>query len=557
MKKYILSIVLLLLMPFGFAENNKADAQNNQPLKGSIRVLTTPDLYPLTTQWATAFTRLHPAVHLQVIKAQESTIARHINTGSNLAFVSGDMQHTALWRTVVGRDVIVPVLNANNPYLSLIDQQGIAPEALTQLFEKKQHRSMLLNNGKNLSVHYYMTEEASVNTKVARFLKLQPATIKGMTVSNSAALVAAIQKDPYALGFCRLADVIDLSTQQLVKGIRLMPIDRNANGRMDYFENFYGNLSSLSRAIWLGKYPRSLSNNIYSVASEQPKNTTELAFLKWIYTDGQPYLMANGFNDLALNERQSKLEQLNPGVLIAGNTNETASASSPVLYIILGILILVFVVTGLIRNSQRRKTMMTAGHADTVFDRETIPVPKGLYFDKSHTWAFMEKDGLVKVGIDDFLPHTTGLLTRLKLKQVGDQVKKGEPVITLIQHGKQLNINAPVSGTIRTTNPHLDKDPTLLNTSPYNKGWVYTIEPTNWLTETRFLKMAEAYKAWITGEYTRLKDFLAAYQQGNTSTQLLLYFQDGGELKDSVLESYGPELWEDFQRQFIDTAALR
>jgi glycine cleavage system H lipoate-binding protein len=292
------------------------------------------------------------------------------------------------------------------------------------------------------------------------------------------------------------------------------------------------------------------------VAAVQPANATEIAFLKWVFTDGQQYLMTNGFSDLAVNERQSKLDQLSPGIPTVVHTNETTAASSPGLYIILGVMVLVIISGSLIRSSRHRKQRRASVNVTAPFNREAIDVPQGLYFDKSHTWAFMEKDGLVKVGIDDFLPHTTGLLTRLVLKQSGDQVKKGEPVITLVQHGKQLNINAPVSGTIRTTNSHLEKDPTLVNTSPYDKGWVYTIKPTNWRTETRFLKMAEAYKTWISSEYTRLKDFLATRYKGKPSGQLLLAFQDGGALKDNVLESFGPELWEDFQRDFIDTAAL-
>ena len=60
----------------------------------------------------------------------------------------------------------------------------------------------------------------------------------------------------------------------------------------------------------------------------------------------------------------------------------------------------------------------------------------------------MEQNGIVKVGIDDFLQHITGPITRIKMKNEGDKVKKGEQILSLIQNGKQLNIYAPVSGTI-------------------------------------------------------------------------------------------------------------
>ncbi|MCX6223699.1 MAG: hypothetical protein NTV01_02940 [Bacteroidia bacterium] len=82
-------------------------------------------------------------------------------------------------------------------------------------------------------------------------------------------------------------------------------------------------------------------------------------------------------------------------------------------------------------------------------NESNLIVPKGLYFDKTHTWAFMEKDGTVKVGIDDFLQHVTGAITSIKMKKPGEKIKKGEHILTIVQNGKRLNICAPLSGIIQ------------------------------------------------------------------------------------------------------------
>ena len=55
---------------------------------------------------------------------------------------------------------------------------------------------------------------------------------------------------------------------------------------------------------------------------------------------------------------------------------------------------------------------------------------------------------MVRIGIDDFIQHITGPLTKVKMKNPGEKVKKGEPILSIIQNGKLLNINSPVSGTI-------------------------------------------------------------------------------------------------------------
>jgi len=187
------------------------------------------------------------------------------------------------------------------------------------------------------------------------------------------------------------------------------------------------------------------------------------------------------------------------------------------------------------------------------FSENTIVVPKGLYFDKTHTWAFMDKDGMVKIGIDDFFPHVTGLLTNIKMKNSGETIKKNEVFLSIIRNGKQLNIKAPVSGIIKAQNKALLTNTSLINSFPYSDGWVYMIEPTNWVREIQFLFIAENFKIWLRNEFIRLKDFLAVMQKTNETRYAHVVLQDGGELKEGILMDLRSEAWEDFQTHFIDT----
>ena len=166
----------------------------------------------------------------------------------------------------------------------------------------------------------------------------------------------------------------------------------------------------------------------------------------------------------------------------------------------------------------------------------------------------MEKDGIVKVGIDDFLQHITGTLTKIKMKEPGEKIRKGEKILSIIRNGKQLNIYSPVSGIIRERNPGLLTDSSIMNSSPYSEGWVYMIEPKNWVRETEFLFMGEKYKEWLKDEFKRLKDFFTVSVMSDSSVYQHIILQDGGELSDNVLADLSPEVWEDFQTNFIDTS---
>jgi hypothetical protein len=65
--------------------------------------------------------------------------------------------------------------------------------------------------------------------------------------------------------------------------------------------------------------------------------------------------------------------------------------------------------------------------------------------------------------------------------------------------------------------------------------------------------MAEKYRKWLFDEFSRLKDFLATSLKVNKVEYEHVVLQDGGVLKDSILADLGPEVWEDFQTNFLDT----
>jgi glycine cleavage system H lipoate-binding protein len=227
-----------------------------------------------------------------------------------------------------------------------------------------------------------------------------------------------------------------------------------------------------------------------------------------------------------------------------------------VVLIFVAFIVLCIAVDLLIKFVRSRKIKVPAISSVTsrVFNEASVSVPGGLHYNKTHTWAFMEKNGLVKIGIDDFLIHITGPLSRVKMKHPGEEIRKGEPAFTLVQNGKQLSVNAPVSGIVKFQNKQLLDDISLISNSPLHDGWLYTIDPTSWEKESRFLIRADTYKEWLKNEFSRLKDFFAYNRQTSKAEFVPVMLQDGGELKENMLKDFGPEVWEDFQNKFINTS---
>jgi len=562
MKTRILFTIACMLLTIGFNSNLVfAGEKTTSSEKSTLRVVTTPDLFSLTQKWAAAYNTLHPDYLINVVQKEGSSIPA--STADNEVAILSQESISSLpqppaWSAVVARDVIVPVMSAKNPYLADINRQGVTREALSKIIANPEQQSWakLLDNAQNKPVHCYVLNNKDVVACLSSFLKVDLAALPGIKMVSAAEIVTALGNDPEALGFCRLIDVTNVGGQSIYGNLSLVPIDKNMNGKIDFMEDIYGNLQDFTRGVWIGKYPKALSGSIYAVAPAQPADETGAQFLRWVLTDGQQYLNSMGYSDLVYNERQTQLDKLNnPAVIVAPVSNDSYALLKTIVMVALLLTLVGFALSVIFLRFKTDRTIRTERPSGTPasFDENTVVLPKGLYFDKTHTWAFMEKDGIVKIGIDDFLQHVTGPVTGIGMKPAGVKIKKGDPLLTIIQRGKHLTLYAPVSGTILSNNTSLLKNASAVNAAPYTDGWVYTIEATNWLREIQFLTMAEKYKTWLRDEFTRLKDFLAHAVNIESPGYAMATLQDGGSLNDHLLADLGPEVWEDFQTKFIDT----
>jgi len=531
----------------------------------TLLVFCTPALAEITMRWADEFYGQSGNQQIKVQTVTGTKITESLAEGKGLAFVSGDfspLYEESMWNMVIGREVTVPVFNSRNPFFSQICQKGVSTEKLAGIIRDPVSADWgkILNLDKSVPAQLYSTDDKSTGDMLSNLegngmaIKEGPCTM----VSNTRDLISRVLEDPYAIGFCQLSSLLESTGISNSEGIKLLPIDRNNNGKIDHMENIYDDLGMLSRNVWIGKYPHALYRNIYSISSSSPDNDQEISFLKWVVTDGQKYLGFYGYTELVLGEKQAKVGLLD-------NTRNEYVTAVPKNFIasLKTVGVLVFLLTGLaiitaylVRRFQKVKVQTYGDDLMSVslFRTDILRIPLGLFYDKSHTWAYMERDGLVKIGVDDFLQHITGKLTGVKMKNKDEIVIKGEPVLTVIQNGKQLTLNSPVSGKIKELNTKLASDSSLINSSPFSDGWIYRIEPVSWMKEISFFIMGDGYRVWLKNEFTRFKEFL------NTTTvkadrSNIPVLQDGGELKDGVLENLGPEVWEEFQVNFINVSA--
>ncbi len=185
-------------------------------------------------------------------------------------------------------------------------------------------------------------------------------------------------------------------------------------------------------------------------------------------------------------------------------------------------------------------------------DLVDIRIPRGIYFGPSHTWTYMLNTGNAQIGLDDFLSRLTGSTTKVLVKDHGDKVKKGEPIFDLEFKGKKLTVYSPISGKIQRVNENVLNKARIVTDQPYGDGWVYEIEPDNWLKDISDLYIANNASHWIKNELNRLKDFFSFSFSGNSKERVVAILQDGGQVARGALAEAPSEIWEKFQKHFLD-----
>lgn len=123
-------------------------------------------------------------------------------------------------------------------------------------------------------------------------------------------------------------------------------------------------------------------------------------------------------------------------------------------------------------------------------------IPEHLRYTASHEWVRLD-DNLATVGITDHAQEELTDIVYVELPEVGRQVEAGEAVAVVESVKAASDIYSPLSGEITAVNPDLESDPALVNTAPYEGGWLFQVKPSD-PSAANTLMDASAYEAQIT-----------------------------------------------------------
>jgi glycine cleavage system H protein len=102
-------------------------------------------------------------------------------------------------------------------------------------------------------------------------------------------------------------------------------------------------------------------------------------------------------------------------------------------------------------------------------------IPDDLRYTEAHEWVRDLGDGVVRIGITDHAQSQLGDVVFVQLPAVGDEVAAGATVGEVESTKSVSDIYSPVSGTVAAVNEALEANPELVNSGPYEAGWMLDI----------------------------------------------------------------------------------
>ena len=121
--------------------------------------------------------------------------------------------------------------------------------------------------------------------------------------------------------------------------------------------------------------------------------------------------------------------------------------------------------------------------------------PNELKYSKDHEWIKIDGDVAI-VGVTEFAQSELGDIVFVDVDTEGEVLEK-EEVFGSVEAVKTVSdLFMPVTGEVLEFNNNLDENPELINSDPYNEGWIIKISISD-ISEIDDLLASSEYKELI------------------------------------------------------------
>jgi len=172
--------------------------------------------------------------------------------------------------------------------------------------------------------------------------------------------------------------------------------------------------------------------------------------------------------------------------------------------------------------------------------------PPQVSYHPGHTWLLQERKSVVRVGADEFAAALAGQIERIELPKPGQWVRQGQKIVAFYRNSEKAEMVSPTEGEVMAINHEAVRDPALVRSDPYGKGWLVTINVPDEESTSRNLIPKSLVHEWMRLAVERLysrQPMLAGAAAA-----------DGGRPAEDVLAEVPSADWKQIAGEFFLTA---
>ena len=124
--------------------------------------------------------------------------------------------------------------------------------------------------------------------------------------------------------------------------------------------------------------------------------------------------------------------------------------------------------------------------------------PDDVSYTEQHEWVRQNEGGTVVFGITDFAQDALGDIVFVDLPKIGATLSAHQPCGEVESTKSVSEIYAPVSGEVVAVNAALSDSPDLVNSDPYEAGWLFEVSVSD-ASQVEGLLDAATYQAGLEG----------------------------------------------------------
>jgi ABC-type phosphate transport system substrate-binding protein len=257
-----------------------------QKANQTITISLTQFADPLIKKWTSEYAKANSGVTFKFVKNVSQNAQADLNLTINK---SGKREKSESANSVnVGRLAVLPVANAKNSFVSKQLKNGIRQDELKKIFlqpdlEEEQTEET------PFTVYTQTPQSATAEVLPDHFGK--PSTeLIGVTVTGEDKyLIQSVLSDSSAVTYSNLSQIYDLTNRTPLKGLKIIPIDLDDNGRLKKEEMIYDNLDQVITFLETNKN-NTIPIDDFSFRYNSKNNNPAVAdFVNWVSVSGQQY----------------------------------------------------------------------------------------------------------------------------------------------------------------------------------------------------------------------------------------------------------------------------